>query len=38
MTCRAGGRPFVVIAAGGDGESFGTGDAIMAFAIPDAPR
>ncbi len=35
MTYRAGGRQFVVIAAGGDGESFGTGDAIMAFALPD---
>ena len=36
MTYRAGGRQFVVIAAGGDGESFGTGDAIMAFALPDS--
>jgi quinoprotein glucose dehydrogenase len=35
MTYRANGRQFVVIAAGGDGGSFGTGDAIMAFAIPD---
>ncbi len=35
MTYRAGRRQFVVIAAGGDGEFFGTGDAIMAFAIPD---
>jgi quinoprotein glucose dehydrogenase len=35
MTYRANGRQFVVIAAGGDGGSFGTGDAIMAYAIPD---
>jgi quinoprotein glucose dehydrogenase len=35
MTYRAGNRQFVVIAAGGDGESFGTGDAIMAYALPD---
>ena len=37
MTYRAGGRQFVVIAAGGDGEAFGTGDAIMAYAIPQVP-
>lgn len=36
MTYRIGNRQFVVIAAGGDGEAFGTGDAILAFALPDA--
>lgn len=35
MTYRIGARQFVVIAAGGDGESFGTGDAIMAYALPE---
>ncbi len=30
------GRQFVVIAAGGDGEAFGAGDAIVAFALPVA--
>jgi quinoprotein glucose dehydrogenase len=34
MTYAAGGRQFVVIAAGGDGGSFGSGDAIMAYALP----
>jgi quinoprotein glucose dehydrogenase len=36
MTYRAGdaGRQFVAIAAGGDGEVFGTGDAIMVYALP----
>ena len=34
MTYRAGGRQYVVVAAGGDGDVFGTGDAIMAYAIP----
>ena len=34
MTYRgADGRQYVVIAAGGDGGSFGTGDAVMAFAL-----
>jgi quinoprotein glucose dehydrogenase len=33
MTYEAGGRQFVVIAAGGGG-FFGTGDAIVAFALP----
>jgi quinoprotein glucose dehydrogenase len=33
MTYEAGGRQFVVIAAGGSGP-FGTGDAIVAFALP----
>jgi quinoprotein glucose dehydrogenase len=37
MTYRVGNRQFVVIAAGGDGEAFGTDDAIMAWAIPDSP-
>jgi quinoprotein glucose dehydrogenase len=36
MTYRVGHRQFVVIAAGGDGESFGAGDAIMAYALPDS--
>ncbi|HET7186787.1 MAG TPA: PQQ-binding-like beta-propeller repeat protein, partial [Gemmatimonadaceae bacterium] len=36
MTYRANGRQYVVIAAGGDGEAFGTGDAIMAYALPDS--
>ena len=36
MTYRANGRQFIVIAAGGDGAEFGTGDAIMAFALPDS--
>jgi quinoprotein glucose dehydrogenase len=35
MTYEAGGRQFVAIAAGGGG-LFGTGDAIMAFALPNA--
>jgi quinoprotein glucose dehydrogenase len=34
MTYEAGGRQFVVIAAGGSGP-FGTGDAIVAFALPN---
>ena len=38
MTYRAGGRQFVVIAAGGDGEAFGSSDAIVAFALPDSAR
>jgi quinoprotein glucose dehydrogenase len=38
MTYRVGGRQYVVIAAGGDGEAFGTSDAIMAWALPDGPR
>jgi len=33
MTYEAGGRQYVVIAAGGGGP-FGTGDAIIAFALP----
>jgi glucose dehydrogenase len=33
MTYEAGGRQFVVIAAGGANE-FGFGDAIVAFALP----
>jgi len=33
MTYEAGGRQFVVIAAGGGGP-FGAGDAIVAFALP----
>jgi quinoprotein glucose dehydrogenase len=37
MTYEAGGRQFVVIAAGG-GEHFGTGDAIVAFALPQSSR
>ncbi len=36
MTYRAGGRQYVVIAAGGDDGAFGSGDAIMAFALPDS--
>lgn len=36
MTYRANGRQFVVVAAGGDGEAFGTGDAIVAYALPDS--
>jgi quinoprotein glucose dehydrogenase len=36
MTYRvAGGRQYVVIAAGGDGEVFGSGDWVVAFAVPD---
>jgi quinoprotein glucose dehydrogenase len=37
MTYRAGGKQFVVIAAGGHGK-FGTqlGDYVVAFALPDA--
>jgi quinoprotein glucose dehydrogenase len=37
MTYRAGraGRQFVAIAAGGDGEVFGTGDAIIVYALPE---
>jgi quinoprotein glucose dehydrogenase len=31
------GRQYIVIAAGGDGEVFGNGDAIMAFALPAVP-
>jgi quinoprotein glucose dehydrogenase len=34
MTYSAGGRQFVVIAAGGDGELFGSGDQLIAFALP----
>jgi quinoprotein glucose dehydrogenase len=34
ITYRAGGRQFVVIAAGG-GDMFGEGDALVAFALPD---
>jgi quinoprotein glucose dehydrogenase len=30
----ADGRQYVVIAAGGDGGRFGSGDALMAFALP----
>jgi quinoprotein glucose dehydrogenase len=37
MTYAAGGRQFVVIAAGGGGP-FGTGDAIMAFALPNGTK
>lgn len=33
MTYEAGGRQFVLIAAGGGGR-FGAGDAIVAFALP----
>jgi quinoprotein glucose dehydrogenase len=33
MTYEANGRQYVVIAAGGSGP-FGTGDAIIAFAVP----
>jgi glucose dehydrogenase len=36
MTYRIGNRQFVVIAAGGDGEAFGAGDAIIAYALPDS--
>jgi quinoprotein glucose dehydrogenase len=38
MTYRAGGRQFVAIAAGGDGDAFGRGDEVVAFALPDRPR
>ncbi|MDB4950534.1 MAG: Pyrrolo-quinoline quinone beta-propeller repeat-containing protein [Gemmatimonadetes bacterium] len=31
------GKQYVVVAAGGDGEFFGRGDALVAFALPDAP-
>ena len=34
MTYEAGGRQFVVIAAGGDGELFGRSDELVAFALP----
>jgi quinoprotein glucose dehydrogenase len=34
MTYRASGRQYVVIAAGGDGSTFGTSDALIAFALP----
>ncbi|HVZ76978.1 MAG TPA: pyrroloquinoline quinone-dependent dehydrogenase [Gemmatimonadaceae bacterium] len=37
MTYEAGGRQYVVIAAGG-GSEFGTGDAIIAFALPTGSR
>ncbi|HSA55429.1 MAG TPA: pyrroloquinoline quinone-dependent dehydrogenase [Gemmatimonadaceae bacterium] len=37
MTYEAGGRQFVVIAAGGGG-LFGAGDAFVAFALPDGTR
>jgi quinoprotein glucose dehydrogenase len=37
MTYEAGGRQFVVVAAGGGGP-FGTGDAIVAFALKPLPR
>jgi quinoprotein glucose dehydrogenase len=33
MTYRAGGKQYVVIAAGGGG-SFGAGDHVVAFALP----
>jgi quinoprotein glucose dehydrogenase len=36
MTYAAGGRQFVVIAAGGGGP-FGEGDAIIAYALPKQP-
>ena len=36
MTYEAGGRQFVVIAAGGDGELFGRSDELVAFALPPA--
>lgn len=36
MTYRAGGRQYVVIAAGG-GDGFAEGDAIVAFALPELP-
>jgi glucose dehydrogenase len=28
------GRQYVVVAAGGDGEAFGKGDEVLAFALP----
>jgi quinoprotein glucose dehydrogenase len=28
------GRQYVVVAAGGDGEGFGKGDEVLAFALP----
>ncbi|HET6763805.1 MAG TPA: pyrroloquinoline quinone-dependent dehydrogenase [Longimicrobiaceae bacterium] len=34
---RPGGRQYVVVAAGGDGEFFGKSDAVVAFALPDSP-
>lgn len=37
MTYEAGGRQFVVIASGG-GDVFGPGDAVVAFALPQASR
>ncbi len=37
MTYEAGGRQYVVIAAGGGGP-FGTGDALVAFALPETRR
>ena len=37
MTYEAGGRQFVVIAAGGGG-LFGAGDAFVAFAVPGGTR
>jgi quinoprotein glucose dehydrogenase len=33
MTYRVGGKQYVVVAAGGDGDLFGRGDAIVAFAL-----
>jgi quinoprotein glucose dehydrogenase len=38
MTYAAGGRQFVAVAAGGDGEIFGRSDEIVAFALPEARR
>jgi quinoprotein glucose dehydrogenase len=38
MTYAAGGRQFVVIAAGGDGELFGRSDELVAFALPPSWR
>ena len=36
MTYRgSNGKQYVVIAAGGDGETWGAGDSIIAFALPD---
>jgi quinoprotein glucose dehydrogenase len=37
MTYEAGGRQYVVIAAGGHGALGGFGDSLVAFALPDAP-
>ena len=38
MTYAVGGRQFVAIAAGGDGNVFGKGDEIVVFALPAAAR